>query len=110
MKSYEWIVKVKEFKKLPSDNSAANLIGITRSAVSHHKIGTCLSLNDEQCLKVAELLEIEPIVVIADQRAAGAKSDSMKAVWEKVKNSIVMVPRDGIEPPTRGFSILCSTD
>jgi hypothetical protein len=21
-----------------------------------------------------------------------------------------MVPRDGIEPPTRGFSVLCSTD
>jgi len=21
-----------------------------------------------------------------------------------------VVPRDGIEPPTRGFSILCSTD
>jgi len=23
---------------------------------------------------------------------------------------IYMVPRDGIEPPTRGFSVLCSTD
>ena len=23
---------------------------------------------------------------------------------------ILMVPRDGIEPPTRGFSVLCSTD
>jgi len=23
---------------------------------------------------------------------------------------ILLVPRDGIEPPTRGFSILCSTD
>jgi hypothetical protein len=26
------------------------------------------------------------------------------------KPLIVVVPRDGIEPPTRGFSVLCSTD
>ncbi|SPO58743.1 exported protein of unknown function [Pseudomonas inefficax] len=24
--------------------------------------------------------------------------------------SLKVVPRDGVEPPTRGFSILCSTD
>ena len=26
------------------------------------------------------------------------------------KNAIEMVPRGGIEPPTQGFSVLCSTD
>jgi len=25
-------------------------------------------------------------------------------------SSFLMVPRDGIEPPTRGFSVRCSTD
>jgi len=25
-------------------------------------------------------------------------------------SSFLMVPRDGIEPPTRGFSVHCSTD
>ena len=26
------------------------------------------------------------------------------------KNAVRMVPRGGIEPPTQGFSVLCSTD
>ena len=29
--------------------------------------------------------------------------DGVKQVWE-------VVPRGGIEPPTQGFSVLCSTD
>jgi hypothetical protein len=34
-----------------------------------------------------------------------------KFVSENVcKHFIEVVPRDGIEPPTRGFSVLCSTD
>lgn len=39
---------------------------------------------------------------------------NISAMWRELgklaSGSDVMVPRDGIEPPTRGFSILCSTD
>tara|TARA_R110002126_G_scaffold17798_2_gene68847 strand:+ start:19877 stop:19987 length:111 start_codon:yes stop_codon:yes gene_type:complete len=31
-------------------------------------------------------------------------------VLEEKENTKNMVARDGIEPPTRGFSVLCSTD
>ncbi|WP_339677501.1 hypothetical protein, partial [uncultured Zhongshania sp.] len=108
MRGYEWVELIKRETDLKSDNKVALAIGITRSAISDHKHGRAASFYDEQCIKIAELLGLEPIVVIADQRAAGAKNDSMKAVWEKIKRNIVVVPRDGIEPPTRGFSILCS--
>ncbi|BAL80778.1 hypothetical protein CSE_06520 [Caldisericum exile AZM16c01] len=32
------------------------------------------------------------------------------ALPEPTSSSFLMVPRDGIEPPTRGFSVHCSTD
>ena len=35
----------------------------------------------------------------------------MKKGYEKPRNPLIyMVPREGIEPPTRGFSVLCSTN
>ncbi len=38
-------------------------------------------------------------------------TNTEKFVSENVcKHCIEVVPRDGIEPPTRGFSVLCSTD
>ena len=30
--------------------------------------------------------------------------------WDKINRKKTMVPRGGIEPPTQGFSVLCSTD
>ena|GEM_PF-4950347 len=110
MKSYNWVLKLKSECGITSDNQVAQTLGLTRAAISDHKNGRAVSFADEQCMKIAELLDLEPIAVIADQRAEGAKNPNMKAVWERVKANIVMVPRDGIEPPTRGFSILCSTD
>ena len=39
-----------------------------------------------------------------------AKRPSAVASEKPAENADLKVPRDGIEPPTRGFSILCSTD
>ncbi|MDF1693294.1 MAG: hypothetical protein P1U47_13015 [Zhongshania sp.] len=110
MDSYTLIQAVKTKLNLPSDNQAAAKIGITRATVSNHKTGRIKTLNDAQCLKVAEILELPPETVIADQNAEGAKSPEVKKFWEGFGKKLIikMVPRDGIEPPTRGFSILCS--
>ena len=41
----------------------------------------------------------------------GGKTKTKKRVSEKFANPLIfVVPRDGIEPSTRGFSVLCSTD
>ena len=38
-------------------------------------------------------------------------TERQKGLWSYgCKPLILVVPRDGIEPPTRGFSVLCSTD
>tara|TARA_Y100001934_G_C12262407_1_gene730712 strand:- start:48 stop:392 length:345 start_codon:yes stop_codon:yes gene_type:complete len=88
MKSYEWIVRVKDELELPSDNKAAMLIGVTRSAVSHHKSGKLKQLKDEHCMKVAELLGINPAEVIADQHAEGADNPALKSVWQSMAKNL----------------------
>lgn len=42
----------------------------------------------------------------------GFTSSATTISWRVIHQShrLVMVPRGGIEPPTRGFSVLCSTD
>ena len=112
MESYYFIQAVKTKLELPSDNQAAAKIGITRSAVSNHKTGRCKTLNDEQCIKVAEILGLPAAAIIADQHAEAAKTPELKKLWLEMgkKLEVRVVPRGGIEPPTRGFSIHCSTN
>ena len=44
-------------------------------------------------------------------RGREGESEKMTKIPNKSRReSISMVPRDGIEPPTRGFSVRCSTD
>ena len=38
------------------------------------------------------------------------QSQKVKSLARECEAFGIMVPRGGIEPPTRGFSILCSTD
>ena len=112
MKGYELIQAVKTKLDLPSDNQAGAIIGLTRGTISNHKTGKCHTLSDEQCITVAKILDLPPMAVIADQHAEAAKTPELKQIWSSMGKKLVlkMVPRDGIEPPTRGFSILCSTD
>ena len=112
MDSYSFIQAVKTKLDLPSDNQAAAKIGITRSAISNHKSGRCKTLSDEQCIKVAEILGLPAEAILADQHAEAAKTPELKKLWSEMGKKLIleMVPRGGIEPPTRGFSIHCSTD
>ena len=88
MKSYEWIKKVRTALELTSDNQAAQHIGITRSAVSMHKAGKVKALNDGQCMRVAELLGINPAEVIADQHAEATENPALKSVWQNMAKTL----------------------
>jgi len=84
MESYDIIRAVKSKMNLPSDNQAAAMIGISRSAVSLHKRGLSKTLDAEQCIIAARLLDLPEILVIADQQAKSAKSDITREYWEKL--------------------------
>ena len=55
-------------------------------------------------------LELNALTDYANRRV-GAPSITIKEnAPQKARHYLILVARGGIEPPTQGFSILCSTD
>lgn len=66
-----------------SDYAIAKILGITHQMVSKYRLGKdCLG--DSTAIRVAELLEIEPAIVIASVHAERSKSEKEKAVWREI--------------------------
>lgn len=84
MRSYQWLMLVKKELGLKSDNQTALAIGLQRSAISAHKLGKVTSLDDETCLKIAEILDIDPIEIITDQHMEAAKNPALRRVWQQL--------------------------
>jgi transcriptional regulator with XRE-family HTH domain len=66
---------------LPSDYAAAKLLGVTRSAASRYRTGVS-TFDDEVAVRVAELLEINPLEVIFALRAERAANEDARTRWE----------------------------
>lgn len=66
-----------------SDYAIAPMLGITRGAVSKYRVGKDY-LGDSTAIRVAELLEIDPAIVIASVHAERSKSEKEKAVWREI--------------------------
>lgn len=66
-----------------TDYAVAPFLGITRSAVSRYRKGKDF-LGDSTAIRVAELLEIDPAVVLASVHFERAKKDAEKAVWKEI--------------------------
>lgn len=84
MTPYEWMQKVAKKHDVTSDYAIAKLLGISRQTVSQHKSGRNSHLDNDTCLKVAELLEIDAITVIADQAAMKTKDSDLRTRWEQL--------------------------
>lgn len=61
----------------------ARLIGVSRSALSEWRAGRC-SPNDDQAVKLAELLGKDPGELLAECGAARAKTPETRRAWERV--------------------------
>ena len=81
MNSYKWVEKLRDETGIKSDNSIAVLLGISRQCICDHKKGRNTTFDDKTCLKIAEILNIRPEEIIADQHMEGAKSPEEKQVW-----------------------------
>jgi len=79
MKSLEYLEAVKNRLGITSDYALAAALGVTRSAVSKFQKGAVFG--DDVALTVAEILEIEPMAVIAAANAERAKTPEQKARW-----------------------------
>lgn len=79
MTSLEYLEAVKRRLGITSDYALAARLGVTRSAVSKFQKGAVFG--DDVALTVAEILGVEPIVVIAAANAERAKTPEQKARW-----------------------------
>jgi transcriptional regulator with XRE-family HTH domain len=65
---------------IESDYALAKALGVAQSSVSNYRIGRS-RIDDEVALTIANILQIEPIVVIAHANAERAKTEDQKARW-----------------------------
>ena len=76
----EYLDAVKARRDLPSDYAAAKLLGVTRAAVSRYRLGQGY-FEDIVALRVAEILEIDPMEVIAAVNIERARTESDRRTW-----------------------------
>lgn len=84
MKSIEWIDKVEKHLGGISDYKVAQVLGMSKSAISKHRTGGAVTLDDDACLAVAEALDINPAVVFLDQYEERAKNPKIRKMWAQV--------------------------
>jgi transcriptional regulator with XRE-family HTH domain len=79
----EYLDEAKARLNLPSDYALAKAIGATRQAISNYRNGKT-AFDDTTALKVAELLEVDPAIVVSAAHAERARKPEEKAVWASI--------------------------
>ncbi|MDR5797469.1 MULTISPECIES: hypothetical protein [unclassified Caballeronia] len=77
----EYLDAVKERLGLPSDYAAAKALKVTRAAVSKYRLGNA-TFDDTTALRVAEILNIQAIEVIAAANVERARDTETRSLWE----------------------------
>lgn len=80
MNTLEYLQAVKKKLGIESDYALAMRLGITRSAVSHFQRGKGI-FGDDVALAVAQILDLNPLVVIAQANAERAATPEMRDRW-----------------------------
>lgn len=79
----DFLDAVKARHALPSDYKLAQFMGISKQVISGYRNGKSL-MDDQTALKVAELLDLSPGIVLSAVHAERAKSESEKAAWNSI--------------------------
>lgn len=92
MNTIEYLQAVKTRLDITSDYALAARLGITRSAVSKLQQGG-VSFSDDVALTIAEILKLNPLVVIASANAERAKTPEMRARWmDVIQGFLTLLP------------------
>lgn len=81
------LARVKELKGLTSDYQLAKLLGVSRQAVSHWQNGRH-ELDQTTAVQVAELLQVDPMQVMAELQCARASNTRERHVWERYRGRV----------------------
>lgn len=80
MNTLEYLAACKKRLGIESDYALAKALGVSQQAVSSYRAGNS-KINDDVALTVAEILEVNPLQVIASANAERAKTPAQKAKW-----------------------------
>lgn len=80
MKTLEYLAACKKRLGIESDYALAKALGVAQSSVSNYRIGRS-RIDDEVALTIAEILQVNPMQVIAAANAERAKTPEQKARW-----------------------------
>lgn len=84
MKTLEnYIDEFKERLKIESDYECANYLGVKRQQISAIRKGIN-SIGREKCMRIAEVLKINPIEIIATLELQKEKNPQIKMIWSKM--------------------------
>lgn len=89
MKTVDYLDAVKAAYSLTSDYQLAKKLGENTSRVSMYRTNACV-MNDEMALKIAYLLDKNPLAVLADAHIEAETkrgSESMVMFWQEVRKS-----------------------
>lgn len=80
MNTLDYLGAVKKRLGIESDYALAKALGISHSAICGYRAGTS-RINDDVALTIAEILDKNPLEVIAAANAERAKTDQMRNKW-----------------------------
>lgn len=97
MNTLEYLAACKTRLGIESDYALAKALGVTQQAVSSYRSGNS-KINDDVALRVAEILHLHPLQVIAAANAERAKTEEAKARWMGVMEKFSVSFRNLLSP------------
>jgi ribosome-binding protein aMBF1 (putative translation factor) len=89
MKTLEYLDAAKAKLGIASDYALAKKLNMTTTAISNYRVGRS-RMDDDVALKVAKILEIDPLEVIAAANVERSKTPEIKALWMGVMEKFSM--------------------
>ena len=80
MKSVKYLNDLSEMTGM-NDSQLAKALSLSHAAISHYKTGRRI-MDDETCLAVANLLSVDPILVVAAACIDRAEKTGQRSLWE----------------------------
>ncbi|MFT3758303.1 helix-turn-helix domain-containing protein [Thauera sp.] len=91
MNTTEYLAAAKQ--RIGAENSAemATRLGVTRAAMSRYESGERV-MDDYTAARIAEILEIDPLRVIAQANAEREKDEKRAAYWSSIAHAAMTAP------------------
>lgn len=104
MKTTDYLDAIKNRYDLPSDYAIAKMLGIARQRMTAYRAGS-ESFSDSTALRVAELLDLDPLEVALSAHAQRAKAPEERALWERALARLAPAARH--TPPSSNAGTIC---